>query len=383
MGLAFAMGNDGCVTEPDDDVYLALSERPPSRKSGVLAATGLLTSLLIAVLTILPSPYAIEEAGPTYDTLASKDGVPLIDIEGAPTYDSTGELRLTTVALSTGDKRVFTVGRVIQAFVSSGSTVAPVERVYSTPQEQQEEAQQSADDWISSQESATVSALEAGGTVVPATMTVASIMDTSNAKGVLEIGDVITAADGVKLVSYSELTSALQAREPGDSITLTVDRAGQSVDVAFDLIAADDGRALMGISIDPTFNLPVHVKVAIDSVGGPSAGMMFALAIMDKLTPQDELHGAKVAGTGEIYVDGKVYPIGGIQYKLDGARQAGAEYFLAPVANCPDVIGHIPAGLSVYAVNNLSEAYADIVAIGEGKTDGLLTCSAVQDKSDK
>ena len=111
--------------------------------------------------------------------------------------------------------------------------------------------------------------------------------------------------------------------------------------------------------------------------------MMFALAIMDKLSPQDELHGAKVAGTGEIYVDGKVYPIGGIQYKLNGARAAGADYFLAPVANCPDVIGHIPAGLSVYAVNDLADAYAAIVAIGQGKTDGLPTCSAAPDKSNK
>ncbi len=348
-----------------------------------MAAAGLLSSLLIAVLTVLPSPYAIETSGPTYDTLASKDGTALVAIDGAPTYASTGELRLTTVLLSTGAKRAFTIGRVLEAFVSPNSTVAPVERVYKSPQAQKQEARQSADDWISSQESATVSALEASGVVVPATMRVASILDTSNAKNVLQIGDVITAADGKKLVSYSDLTRVLQAHKPGDSISLTVVRSGQSVDVTFDLIAATDGRALMGVSIDPTFNLPIQVKVDINNVGGPSAGLMFALAIMDKLSPQDELHGAKVAGTGEIYVDGKVYPIGGIQYKLKGAREAGADYFLAPVANCPDVIGHIPAGLSVYAVNDLTDAYAAIVAIGQGKTDGLPTCSAASDKSNK
>ncbi len=377
------MGNDGCVTNPDDEVFLALSERTATRKAMVMAATGLLSSFLIAVLTILPSPYVIEEPGPTYDTLASKDGVPLVAIDGAPTYDSTGELRLTTVSLSTGDKRAFTVGRVIEAFLSSNSTVAPVERVYRSPQEQKQEAKQSADDWISSQESATVSALEASGVVVPATMKVASILDTSNAKSLLKIGDVITAADGETLLSYSDLTRELQARKPGDTLTLTVKRGATSVDATFDLIAAEDGRALMGISIDPSFDLPIQVKVDIDRVGGPSAGMMFALAIMDKLTPEDELHGAKVAGTGEIYVDGKVYPIGGIQYKLNGARGAGAEYFLAPAANCPDVIGHIPAGLSVYAVNDLTDAYAAIVAIGQGKTDGLRTCNAAPDKSNK
>lgn len=348
-----------------------------------MAATGLLSSLLIAVLTVLPAPYAIEEPGPTYDTLASRDGTPLVQIDGAPTYTSTGELRLTTVSLSTGDKQVFTIGRVLEAFVSSRSTVAPVERVYKSPQAQKQEAQQSADDWISSQEAATVSALEASGVAVPATLKIASILDTSNAKKLLEVGDVITAADGTALVSYSDLMRALKGHKPGDSLRLTVERGGQSVDVTFDLIAADDGRALMGLSIDPTFDLPVQVKVDINNVGGPSAGLMFALAIMDKLSPQDELNGAKVAGTGEIYVDGTVYPIGGIQYKLNGARAAGATYFLAPVANCADVIGHIPAGLSVYAVNNLTDAYAAIVAIGQGKTDGLPTCTAASDKSNK
>jgi len=375
------MGNDGSVTGPDDDVFLALSERPATRKAGVMAATGLLSSLLIAVLTVLPAPYAIEEPGPTYDTLAVNAGTPLVQIDGAPSYTSTGELRLTTVSHSTGDKQVFTVGRVLEAFISSNSTVAPVERVYKSPQAQKQEAQQSADDWISSQEAATVSALEASGVVVPATLKVASILDTSNAKNLLEVGDVITAADGKPLVSYSDLMRTLQGHKPGDGLSLTVERGGQSVDATFDLIAAKDGRALMGISIDPTFDLPVQVKVDINNVGGPSAGLMFALAIMDKLSPQDELHGAKVAGTGEIYVDGKVYPIGGIQYKLNGARAAGATYFLAPAANCPDVVGHIPAGLSVYAVNDLTDAYAAIVAIGEGKTDGLPTCSAASDKS--
>jgi PDZ domain-containing protein len=377
------MGNDGYVTGPDDDVFLALSERPATRKAGVMAATGLLSSLLIAVLTVLPAPYAIEEPGPTYDTLASKDGTPLVQIDGAPTYASTGELRLTTVSLSTGDKQVFTIGRVLEAFISPNSTVAPVERVYKSPEAQKQEAQQSADDWISSQEAATVSALEASGVVVPATLKVASILDTSNAKNLLEVDDVITKADGKPLVSYSDLTRALQGHKPGDALSLTVERGGQSVDVAFDLIAAKDGRALMGISIDPAFDLPVQVKVDINNVGGPSAGLMFALAIMDKLSPQDELNGAKVAGTGEIYVDGKVYPIGGIQYKLNGARAAGATYFLAPVANCPDVVGHIPVGLNVYAVNDLTDAYAAIVAIGQGKTDGLLTCTAASDKSNK
>lgn len=374
------MGNDGSVTGPNDDDFLAMSERPPTRKAGVIAATGLLTSVLIAVLTILPSPYAIEEPGPTYDTLALQDGQPLVAIEGAETYDSTGELRLTTVALSRPSQTAFSIGRVIEAFFSPERTVIPDEVLYGTNEEQEQEQQASAEQWISSQESATVSALEASGVVVPSVMTIVGVLEDSNAHGALLVGDIITAADGQALVSYSDLTAFLRAKQPGDTVTITVTRDGASVDQTFDLIENEDGGPLMGVTIDPSFDLPIEVSVAIDSVGGPSAGMMFALAIMDKLSPQDELDGAKVAGTGEIYVDGQVYPIGGIEFKLLGARAAGAEYFLAPVENCPDVIGHIPSGLSVYAVDDLSDAYAAIVAIGQHDTDSLPTCSDVTDK---
>jgi PDZ domain-containing protein len=376
------MGNDGCVTVPSNDEFLALSERPPTRKAGVVAATGLVTSLLIAVLTVLPSPYAIEQPGPTYDTLASKDGVALVAIEGATTYESSGELRLTTVSFSEPGKRPFTLGRVIQAFVSPLRTVVPQEVIFGTPEEEEQQTQASAAQWISSQEAATVAALEAGGTVVPSTLTVAFVVDESLAKGLLLEGDILTALDGTELVTYSDLTALLEGRAPGDTITMTVERDGKTVEVTFDLIEDDQepGRALMGIHIDPDFDLPVEVSVGIDRVGGPSAGMMFALAIMDKLTPEDELDGAKVAGTGEISVDGQVYPIGGIEYKLAGARAAGAEYFLAPVENCPAVIGHIPKGLSVYAVDDLSDAYAAIVAIGKHETANLPTCSVTTDK---
>lgn len=383
MGLAFAMGNDGRVSDPQDEAFLALSERPPTRKAGVMAATGLLSSLLIAALTVLPSPYAIEEAGPTYDTLAIHSGTPVVGIEGAPSYDSTGELRLTTVAVSRAGNRPFTVGRVIESFISPHRTVLPEELVFGTPTQEKQEAQQSQEAWITSQESATVSALEARGTVVPAALTIASILDESNAKPLLEIGDVIVAADGEEFVSYSDLIDNLGKRKPGDTITLTVIRAGQTRDETFDLIANEDGGALMGVSIDPTFDLPVKVTVGIDAVSGPSAGLMFALAIMDKLSPQDELGGAKVAGTGTIDVDGTVGPIGGIQHKLDGARAAGADYFLAPSDNCSEVVGHIPQGLSVYAVTDLADAYAAIEAIGKGKTDDLPTCTTASTTKDR
>ncbi|PKQ25638.1 MAG: hypothetical protein CVT64_08885 [Actinobacteria bacterium HGW-Actinobacteria-4] len=130
----------------------------------------------------------------------------------------------------------------------------------------------------------------------------------------------------------------------------------------------------MGVWIDPDFDLPVQVSVQIDAVGGPSAGLMFSLAIMDLLSEEDELGGALVAGTGAINADGDIAPIGGIRLKMIGARNAGSTYFLAPVENCDEVAGHIPDGLHVIAVDTLDNAYAAVLGIGSGRTDGLPTC---------
>ena len=364
----------GDVSEPIDDVYLSLSERPPSRRANVMAATGLTASLLLAVLTVAPAQYAIEGPGPTFDTLSTADDTPLVQIDGSSTYPSTGELRLTTVSVSNASTQRFTVGAVIQGFFSESETVQPVEAVLGSPQDQEAQEERSAQQWITSQESATVSALEALGNEVPATITVVEILEESNATGVLDIGDVLVAGNGEDFVSYTDLSDYLSAREPGDEVTMTVSRDGQEQTVVFDLIDYE-GEARMGITVDPQFDPSIDVTVAIDRVGGPSAGLMFALAIMDQLTPEDELAGAKVAGTGVIDVDGQVYPIGGIAHKMYGARSAGADYFLAPVENCNEVVGHVPDGLDVYAVDTLDDAYAVIVAIGQDDTSGLPQCS--------
>lgn len=382
------MGNDGRVSETSDGVpvvapetpapieYPAASQRVPGRSANVMAASGLLASLLIAVLTAAPAGFAIAEPGPTFDTLSVVDDAPLLQISGATVYESSGELRLTTVSFSDASSRPFTVGRVIEAFFSPARSVSPSETVFGTPEQRDDEEEASAQQWISSQEAATVSALEARGEVVPAVITVAGVLEESKAAGLMVEGDVLTAANGSALVSYSDLSRFLDSSTPGDEVTITVDRAGESIDLTFDLMESEDGQARMGIYVDPVFDLPIDVSVDIDRVGGPSAGMMFALAIMDRLSPEDELAGAKVAGTGEIEADGQVYPIGGIRHKLYGAREAGATYFLAPVENCPDVVGHVPEGLSVYAVDTLNDAYAAIVAIGKNETGELPTCSA-------
>jgi len=360
-------------TEPTAAVPLT-DEAQAQRRAAVLSITGLVGSILIAVLTVLPAGFAIGGPGPTFDTLGEKDGTPLVQISGAPTYPSTGELRLTTVSVSDAGETPFTLGRVLSAWSSPKTYVLPREWVFGTPEQADEVAEQAKTDWITSQESATVAALEELGEPVPAVITVAEVPEDSPAKGFLVKDDVIVAIDGTEIATYADMANAMAAKQPGDSITVTVNRDGTRHDETFTTVDDGTGTAIMGIYVDPTFSLPIDVTVAIDSVGGPSAGLMFSLGIMDKLTPEDELNGAKVAGTGTISASGAVGAIGGIRMKMWGARDAGAEYFLAPVANCTEVTGNIPDGLHVFSVDTLDEAYDAVVAIGRGDTSSLPTC---------
>lgn len=361
---------DDALAGPDG----TLDTAPVTRRSVVMAASGLLAALLVFALTAVPAPYAIGGPGPTFDTLGEETGQPLVVIDGAPTYDTTGELRLTTVTVSRGTSQPFTMGSVLLGFVRDSAYVRPESSVFGT-QDREQAAEESQQEWITSQERATVSALEALGEDVPAVVTVALVPEGTNAEGLLEPDDVLVAVDGVPIASYDDLTSAMDAVAPGADVTVDYLRGDEPGQASFATVDDGDGNALMGIWVDADFDLPIDVQVEIDSVGGPSAGLMFSLAIMDLLTERDALQGAHVAGTGTIDLDGSVGAIGGIALKMHGALDDGADYFLAPVANCDEVTGNIPDGLDVYAVEDLDDAYAAVLAIGDGETEGLATCA--------
>ena len=127
------------------------------------------------------------------------------------------------------------------------------------------------------------------------------------------------------------------------------------------------GRPILGIMVQEGYKFPFTVSIRVGDIGGPSAGMMFALGIIDKLTPLNLTGGKFIAGTGEITAAGQVQPIGGIQQKMVGARDAGATVFLTPAANCPDTAVAVPAGLRVVKVSTLSGAIADLEALKAGK----------------
>jgi PDZ domain-containing protein len=360
---------------PPLDADEAEPAAPPVTRRALIGGVALMAAmLLLAGLAVLPAPYAVRSPGPTEDTLGQANGAPLISITGAPVYQATGQLRLTTVSVAGGPGFPVNLVQVLQGWLDKTRSVQPAEEIFPPHQTQEETQQQGQAEMITSQENATVAALTALGYAVPAILTVAGTSSGSGAAGVVQEKDVITGINGVQVASYQELIDELAKVKPGATVDLTVNRAGAST--TLHVVTTDrDGKAVLGVFIDPAFDFPVDVQIKIDDIGGPSAGTMFALGIMDLLTPDDEANGQNIAGTGTISVEGNVGAIGGIEQKMAGAKRDGATWFLAPADNCAEAAQAIPSGLNVVRITTLQDAWSAVKAIGAGTGKTLPTCS--------
>lgn len=365
---------------PPEHLAPAEPEPPASRRALVGAVAGFVTVLGLAVLAVLPAPYTSSAPGPTFDTLAATSNGPLIDVVGAQTFEPTGELRLTTVSFAGSRDRQLDLVTVLRGWVSASVTIDPVERFFPDPEEDTDRQAQSRQEMTTSQENATVAALTELGIKVPATISVIEPIEGTGAVGVLLPEDVIASINDTEVVTYRDMSDALAAAGAGSTVTVGVLRDGERASV--DVVAGErpDGSALLGVWVDPEFDVPFDVTIQVDDVGGPSAGTMFALGLLDLLTPEDEANGKVIAGSGTIDLDGKVGAISGIRQKMIGAVRDGATHFLAPADNCEAVLGNVPAGLEVLAVETLTEARAAVEAIGRGETTRLPTCESWEPK---
>lgn len=344
------------------------------RRSGTMLVCGFVAVLILSLVGLVPAPYAIIKPGPVYDTLSSVNGRPLIRIDGRETYNADGSLDLTTVYSSGGPGSDVHVFDVVEAWLNPARAALPEDQVYPPGQSEEEAEEEAALQMVSSQENATAAALGELGIAVPTTLTVVGFSEEADAAAKLAEDDVITAVEGVPVPDLPQLRDRLQDVPPGRPTTVSVRRGGEARDVEVTTLAGADGQTLLGVLIDPTYDFPFSVTIEIENVGGPSAGMMFALGIIDRLTPGSMTGGEKIAGTGTIDSAGQVGRISSIRQKLIGARDAGARYFLAPAANCPQVVGAVPEGLQVVRVATLAEARRAVEAIGEGRAAGLPTC---------
>ncbi len=376
----FSRPDAGPGYDSDDDlddglVPVTHEQRRAVRRRRIGWALISMSMLITVVLAFAPSPYVVETPGPVYNTLGSVTNngteTQLITIDGAESYPTSGALDLLTVSVIGSPDRPASMFEVAMSWFDSSRSVQPVEKIYQpgiTSDQQREQAQTQMQN---SQQEAVSAALTELGYQVKGTVTVVSIFDGSGAVDVLQPGDVITSVDGQQIEDLPDLRALLAAHGTETDAAIGIDRDGQRLTVQIRPIERG-GVVALGVGVQVSYDFPVDVSIELPNVGGPSAGMMFALGIYDKLTDGELTGGATVAGTGTIDAAGVVGPIGGIRQKMYGARQAGATLFLAPVDNCDEVVGNIPAGLDVVAVSTLTQALDDVKAVAAGTDPSTL-----------
>lgn len=354
--------------------------RGRSRRDRIGWAAVTVAVVIAVVLALVPSPYVIEQPGPLYDVLgvAESDGeeVPLIEIPDEETFPTEGELNLLTITVLGRPGLTPNWLEVLGAWFDPTRMAVPIEVIFPTGVTEADREAQNIAMMVDSQQDAIAAALVELGYEFPREVTVARILDDSPAAGVLAVGDVILAVNGEPVHSIDELRSAVQengATEPA-RLLIARDGAEQTVEVI-----PDDrgGTIVLGVGVRMQYEFPIDVELQLDNVGGPSAGMIFALGIVDKMTPGAMTGGEVIAGTGTIDAAGAVGAIGGIRQKLWAAHDAGADWFLAPESNCDEVTGNVPDGVRVFAVSTLDDARTIVEAIGDGDdTEAFASCPA-------
>ena len=339
-----------------------------SRRLRTLIIAGLAFIVLIVLAFTMPVPYVVLSPGPTCNTIGSGadcDTTTIIVIDGTTTNSTTGHLNLTTVNVTLTKQTAFSV---LSAWLSSDEVVVPSSSVNTPGESQQQINQQNTNDFTESQDNAVAAAgCELGYPKQPGIVTVSS---PGPSFGKLKPADVVKSVDGTPTPTPTALTTALGKLAQGATATLQIVREGkpQSVSITLGAPLKPGGNGSLGVGLGTVCQFPFSVQLGLGSqIGGPSAGMMFALGIMDKVGKVDLTHGEFIAGTGTIDPDGNVGPIGGIALKMLGARRAGATVFLAPADNCTDVRGAIPSGLDVIKVTTLHDAVLSLEALHAGK----------------
>jgi len=318
-------------------------------------------ALLVAIVAAgwLRLPWYGVGPGPAIDV------TPLVRFDELQRFDPGGRLVITTVRW-----RQLTPITALQAWVDDAWEIVPREELYPPGLDRDEEERISFAQMDQSQIHA-MSVVLSRLTEYPKDhddgVLVEGTYPLCPADGVLFPGEIVTAIDGVEIDSREEASVLIDAAPVGEPLAFEV-RSGdeeRAVELARERCIEGKGRAYVGVGFVNVF--PVDVRIEDQAVGGPSAGLMFALGLYDLLTPGDLTAGATLAGTGTLDLDGVVGPIGAIRDKVVAAESAGASLFLVPEANRSELDGVDLGDLRLVPVGSFDEAIEALVA--EGGTD--------------
>lgn len=339
-----------------------------------------LVAILLAVAAFAPLPYVTYEPGGTFDVLGTgESGKEIIQVEGQQTYRDDGELRMTTVVVSQPEQENSLL-ELMFAWVDGDNAVIPYDAVYREDETREENEIEGSVQMVSSQDSAVAVALSELGYQVTPAVQVQYVTPDSPADGRLEVRDLILEVNGAKVKDTQDVADGVAETPAGDEVEFLVRRGEdeQRITVPPEDV---DGEKRVGISLGPGYQFPFDVSVNINPrISGPSAGLMFSLAIYDTLTPGSLTDEEIVAGTGEIAPDGSVGAIGGIAQKVAGAREDGAELFLVPPGNCPDVDNVDNGDMQLVLAETMHDARVALEAWAEDRDADLPSCSDLEQR---
>ena len=315
--------------------------------------------VLLAAVTV---PYVSLGPGPTFNTLGEYDGKPVVAIDGTPVKPTDGNLNMTTVSQRDG----LTLGQALVLWASGQEQLVPRDLVF-PPEKSRDDIKKSQDaDFQNSEANAEFAALNY--LKYPKAVTVEKVNDPGPSLGKLEAGDAIDAVNGVKVPELAEFTKILKATKPDQELVIDYRRKNAPPGTVTVKLGRNQDRdyGYLGIAVLDAPWAPFSVTFNLANVGGPSAGLMFSLAVIDKLD-EGNLNGGKfVAGTGSIGSDGKVGPIGGITHKMYSAQEAGATVFLVPAENCDEARSMHPDSMELVKVDTLPQAVDALKTLSSG-----------------
>ena len=347
-------------------------------RATTLTVAAILLVALISVAVLLPVPYVTMKPGQTVDTLGDTARGPIIEFgPGARTYDTTGELRMTTVSVTSPDSHVG-LGQALDAWFDSDTAIVPRDLVYPPEQSVEESEEQTHLEMTGSQSSAQVAGLTEAGYDVEEVVEVTTVAPDGPSAGQLETGDRLLEVDGEPVPTSTAAVDAIRDREPGDPVTLAVERAGdrRTVTVTTEPSPDDSSVPIVGVEVTTTHDFPFTITYNVDpAIGGPSAGAMFALAIYDKLTPGPLTDGHVIAGTGEIDAEGNVGSIGGIQQKIVAADRIGADLFLVPHDNCVEALDVDVDDIRLVEMGTLHQAVTSLDELADDPEADVPDCA--------
>lgn len=349
-----------------------------SRRTVSSIVASVLLVALFAVAALLPVPYVTMSPGPTMDVFAERQGEEIVQIDGRRTYPTKGTLELTTVSV-TSPTQELSLAEVLTAWFDSSRAVYPRDVVYQPEETVEDVRTESAVAMVSSQDTAIAAALTELGYDFPMSVEVLNVVADGPADGKLEAGDRIVTVDGVEADDAQAVVRAVQRVGIGGEAEFVVRRAGETRTVTVQPAPSEDDpeQAVVGVIVGGGYEFPFDVEVDLaENIGGPSAGLIFALAVHDSLTPGALTGGLNIAGTGTITAEGNVGPIGGIQQKIVAAAENGADVFLVPPDNCESALNAAEnvEGIELVKAPTLSSAVDSISAFSEDQNADLPRC---------